>query len=191
MDHTVCRLSVLLVLALLLVGAPAAYADSYQVTFSGSGVFGTPIRGSLNLTASPLGGGAFLVTGVSGVENGLAVGGLIPSNSTGLVIFPNVNGFQYDDKLFPNSDPVFDKGGLLFTLVGPHGGVIYENLYSTGASLYLESAYLNGLPYPLNFSYGPVKIGVVATPEPRDGAYVFLGALAILVTFAAKFIGRR
>jgi hypothetical protein len=182
------RFSLLFALVILLGCASAAYADSYQLTFTGG------LTGTLDLTATPLGGGSFLVTSVSGHENGLAVTGMIAPNATGFYAMSDGNGFLYDDKLFPTSHPVFDTAGLLFTLGGPHGS-IFENLYSVGSSSYLQSAYVSpGTPFPWDFSYVPVtftleKSPTVATPEPSRGALFLLGFLAlVLVTFARKFV---
>jgi hypothetical protein len=170
--------------AILLLGATSAHADTLQVTLEGG------VSGVLNLTATPKGGGAFLVTGLTGFEKvgntTMSVGQLIPTNSSGVFWFPRpAGGFAFDNRIYPNSKRVFDNGGLLFTLVGS-GGAIYENLYSVGKSLYMQSAYLNnGAPFPYDFSFVPVTVSVtaLATPEPSTlilclaGLAVFAGLL--------------
>ena len=175
------------VAAVLLGGASSARADSYQITFTGG------LTGVLNLTATTPVGGSSLVTAVTGSENGYAVGGLIAPNASGFYAMPDGNGFNYDDKLFPTSQPVFDNAGLLFTLIGSNGSLIYENLYSVGSSFYLESAYLsNGAPFPWDFSYVPVTFNlkdlppVAATPEPSSLVLCLSGLIVLAVSMLKK-----
>lgn len=191
MSSLVRHLILVLGVVLLLCGASAAFADSYQLTFTSG------LSGVLNLTAAPQGGGSFLVTGVTGSENGLQVGGVIAPNSSGLYLFPSGDGFRYDDLLFPTSQPVFDNAGLLFTLLGSHG-LIYENLYSIGSSFYLQSTYLNnGAWFPWDFSYEPVQFTLTklppaaATPEPSGVVLLLSGILALtLIALAKKSVAR-
>jgi hypothetical protein len=180
MSLAIRRLSLVSVAVVLLLCATSARADSYTLTFtSGS-------SGVLNLTGTALGSGSDLVTSVSGSENGLVVGGLVPPNSSGFYAMPDGNGFAYDDVLFPTSLPVFDNAGLLFTLVGPNGSLIFENLYSIGSSFYLESAYLsNGAPFPWDFNYVPVTFTLTdpqpaATPEPSSLALCLAGMVVFI-----------
>jgi hypothetical protein len=179
------RIIFVFAVALLSLSATSARADSYQITFTSG------LTGVLNLTATPQGGSTALVTSVTGSENGLAVGGLIAANSSGFYAMPDGNGFAYDDKLFPNSLPVFDNAGLLFTLIGSGGTVIFENLYSVGSSFYLESAYLsNGAPFPGDFSFVPVTFTLtdpppVSAPEPSSLAFCLAG-LVLFVGLASK-----
>lgn len=179
------RSIVIFSVAVLSIGATFARADSYQLTFTSG------LTGVLNLTSTPQGVSTALVTGVTGSENGMAVGGLIAPNSSGFYAMPDGNGFAYDDKLFPNSLPVFDNAGLLFTLIGPGGTLIFENLYSVGSSFYLESAYLsNGAPFPGDFSFVPVTFTLtdphnVAAPEPSALALCMVG-LVLFVGLASK-----
>jgi hypothetical protein len=187
MSSLVRRLRLALAVVLFLGAASSARADSYQISFTGG------LKGVLNLTATASAGGSFLVTGVTGSENGLAVGRLIAPNASGFYAMPDGNGFNYDDKLFPTSRPVFDNGGLLFTLIGPQGGMIFENLYSVGSSFYLESAYLsNGAPFPWDFNYVPVTFNltdpppVAATPEPSSLVLFLSGLIVIAFTMLRK-----
>jgi len=179
---------ILLVFAVfvLLLGATSARADSYTITFTSG------LTGVLNLTATAQGGGTDLVTAVTGSENGLAVGGLIAPNSSGFYGMPDGTGFNYDDLLFPTSLPVVDNAGLLFTLIGTNGSLIFENLYSTGSSFYLESAYLgNNASFPSDYSYVPVAFTLtdcpppVATPEPSSLALCLAG-MVVFVGFVSK-----
>jgi len=108
---------------------------------------------------------------------------------------PNGNGFSYDDKLFPTSLPVFDNAGLLFTLIGPNGTSIFENLYSIGSSFYLESAYLNnGARFPWDFSYVPVTFTltdsppVTVTPEPPTLVLCLSGLVVLALAMFKKVL---
>jgi len=187
---SVARHIILALAAIGLLGcAVSARADSYKITFTSG------IVGALNLNAMAQGGGSFLVTGVTGSENGLAVGGIIAPNSSGFFAMPNGNGFSYDDKLFPTSLPVFDNAGLLFTLIGPNGTSIFENLYSIGSSFYLESAYLNnGARFPWDFSYVPVTFTltdsppVTVTPEPPTLVLCLSGLVVLALAMFKKVL---
>jgi hypothetical protein len=178
MNSSVCRLLRLLAVVLCFCGASSAYADSYQITFTSG------LTGALNLTGSATGPGSFLVTGLTGSENGMGVAGLIAPNSSGVYTVPDGNGFAYDDLLFPSTHPVFDNAGLLFMLDGP-AGVIFENLYSVGSTSYLESAYLsNGSPFPGDFSYIPVTFSLSKLPpskveEPASVVLCLVGLMAV------------
>jgi hypothetical protein len=185
MNPTIRRLVLAFALVVLLLGARSARADSYTVTFASG------LTGVLNLTATAQGGGSFLISGVTGSENGLPVGGLIAPNSSGFYAMPDGTGFTYDDLLFPTSPTVFDNGGLLFTLVASNGSTIFENLYSNGTSLYMESAYLaNGGSFPSDYSWVPVTFTLVdpppvATPEPSTLA-LCLVSMVVFVAWMSK-----
>ena len=117
----------------------------------------------------------------------LTVGQLIPTNSSGVFWFPPpAGGFTFDNLIYPNSNTVFDSRGLLFTLLGS-GGPIYENLYSVGTSLYMQSAYLNnGAPFPNDFSFVPVTVSVSALAAPEPSTLVL--CLAGLAVFACLLL---
>ena len=185
MSPTVSRLVLAFAVVVLLFAATSARADSYTITFTSG------LTGALNLTATPQGGGTFLVTAVTGSENGLAVGGLLAPNSSGFYGMPDGTGFAYDDLLFPTSPTVFDNGGLLFTLIA-NGSLIYENLYSNGTSAYLESAYLaNGASFPSDYSWVPVTFTLtdpptVPTPEPSTLALCLVGIIGFVAVMSKQ-----
>lgn len=64
MNTLVCRFALTLAVVRLLCSAPPAYADSFQLTYSGGA-----LSGILNLTATPQAGGSFLVTSISDSQN--------------------------------------------------------------------------------------------------------------------------
>jgi hypothetical protein len=192
MNSIVRKLAMTFAVLALLIGASAARADTMTVTLGGL------LTGTLNVTATPNGGGSYLITGLTGSETiggtTMNVGGVVPTNASGAYWFPppTGDGFTYDNLIFPGANTVFDNGGLLFTLVGS-GGSIYENLYSVGTAVYLESAYLaNGAPFPFDFTFVPTTVTVsavsrlvVATPEPSTFALALAGIL-VFATFIFK-----
>ena len=186
MTPTTRRLVLAFAVVVLLFAATSARADSYTITFTSG------LTGALNLTATSQGGGTFLVTAVTGSENGLAVGGLIAANSSGFYGMPDGTGFAYDDKLFTTSPTVFDNAGMLFTLLAGNGSLIYENLYSTGTSLYMESAYLaNGTSFPSDYSWVPVTFTLtdpptVPAPEPSTLALCLVGMIGFVAVMSRQ-----
>jgi hypothetical protein len=181
MSNLVRRFVLTLAVVVLLGGASSAYADGFQLTYSGGG-----LSGILNLTATPEGGGSFLVTSVSGFQNGSPVTGLIAPVASGLIILPDGDGFTYDDLFFPSSNPFLDNAGLLFTIAGLSEPV---NLYSTGTSSYLQSTYIGGGNFPNDFISTPVTLTLVATPEPSTLAMCLVGFLVLVLTMSKKLLG--
>jgi hypothetical protein len=153
------RQSILIVAVITMLGfASAAHADTFQVSYTGSG-----LNGILNLTTTAKGGGVYQVTSLSGSQNGVPVTGLVPATAaSGYTNYyvPNGDYFYFDNLIAPNSNPVFDVGGLLFDLLGSSTP---ENLYYNGG--YIVSNYVPGFSYPQDFSIKYVKLSVVPTPE--------------------------
>lgn len=165
---------VALVAATLLVCAAPAKADSFQMTYSGTG-----INGFMNLTGNSLGGGLYEVTSVSGTENGTAIAGLVGGHGANYFWLPDGSGYLYDNYMTPGSSPVFSNPGLLFALVGD---LFPENIYWDGTS-YVEASYHGGGNFPADFNIVPINLQVTATPEPSTlallgaGLFVLGGAL--------------
>jgi hypothetical protein len=167
--------------AALLVFASSAYADNFQLTYSGAGLSGT-----LDLAATPEGGGSFLVTGIYGFQNGSSVTGLIAPVASGLFTLPDGDGFTYDNLLFASSSTLLDNPGLLFTIAGFSQPV---NLYSTGPSSYLLSTYIGGGNFPKDFVSTPVTVTLIATPEPSTLALCLVGFLVLVLATSKKLLG--
>jgi len=92
-----------------------ASATTFQFTYTGTGGLDN-ISGQI--TATPSSGDSFLATGISGNRDGQNITGLLPTASFG---------FQNDNLLFPNSDPLIgptglflDFGGIAFSTVAGH-----------------------------------------------------------------------
>jgi hypothetical protein len=192
MTSKIRQLILALAVLVFLVGASAAKADTFQVTLSGG------LTGVLDLTAVSNGGGSYLVTALTGTESigghTLTVSQLIAPTSAGVHWFPppTGDGFTYDNLIFPGSTPIFDNGGLLFTVLGAGSAPVYENLYSVLNLGYLQSAYLGTGVFPNDFTYIPVNVSVsnisnlvVATPEPSSLVLVLAG-MAIVGAFLLK-----
>src|ERR1700690_1730701 len=177
------RLVITLALVVLLGGASSAYADSFQLTYSGGG-----LNGILNLTATPEGGGSYLVTSISGVQNGSLVTGLIAPVASGLIILPDGDGFTYDNLLFAGSNTILDNAGLLFTIAGLSQPV---NLYSVGTSSYMQSTYTGvggSWSFPNDFDSTPVRLALVTTPEPSTLALCLMGFLVLILRSSRKLL---
>jgi hypothetical protein len=164
---------------ILLAGASSAFADTYQVSFTGSGV-----SGLLNLTATPQGSGTELVTAINGNVNGASVLSLIaPTASSGnsTFVLPDGDVWLYDDLIYPTSSAFLDFGGLLFTIQGNPQPV---NLFYNPPNMY--GTYVGPAPFPNDFNNVPVTLTVMATPEPSTLALVLAGILAIATVLIRK-----
>jgi hypothetical protein len=119
--NTVSR--VLLVLPLLLVfslTAKKAYAEDFDITWSGT--YG---NGFMIVSATAEGSGEFLITGIiSGEQNGQAITALLPVNT----FYSNTNDIN------PFASPLVDGGGIAFA-VGSTDYTIYDNVPYKGAGL--------------------------------------------------------
>lgn len=156
--------------ATLLVCAAPAKADSFQMSYSGSGV-----NGFMNLTGNPLGGGLYAVTSVGGTENGTAISGLVGGNGANYFWLPDGSGYLYDNYMTPGSSPVFSNPGLLFALAG---NSFPENIYWDGSE-YVEASYLGGGNFPSDFNIVPISLKVTAVPEPSTLALLSAGLLVM------------
>jgi hypothetical protein len=113
---------VVLVLAAGLACTTGAYADTLSWSVSGDGVLG-----SGTFTATNEGGGEYLVTGMTGnltiTYDGITSGGAITS-FTAYTGTPGTNAvdpsgfYDYDDLVFPNSNPELDLWGVVFSVAG-------------------------------------------------------------------------
>ncbi len=144
-------LSSLALLSALAIPA-AAHADTFN--FSAVGSSG-PFSGSGTLTASPNGGGGYLISDISG---------------TGVTGLFAPGGFHGNDNLlFPAATPTLDSHGFSFTDVnGPdHYSVnIFNN--GTGYFAYLDDEDNLTQTVPVDFT-----LATAATPEPST--FILLG----------------
>src|SRR5579864_8017432 len=147
-------LAALPVVILLLAGTQNVFASSatFDFSFSGSG-----ITASGMFAATALSGNEFMVTSISGMQNGFAMTLLAP----GAYVGNNNNIFS--------SSPFLTLGGLAFVL--SNGSTAFNIYFNPGTASYFEcnqtSPCFNGSGTPINFSMSEV-------PEP--GTLLLLGS---------------
>lgn len=150
-------LPALTLLSVLAVSA-AAHADTFN--FSATGAAGG-FNGSGTLTATPNGGGSFLITAITG---------------TGVTGLFAPNGFNGNDNLlFPSTEPTLDSHGFSFTDVnGPD--TFDVNIFNNGSGDFVflkdEDNFTETLPVTFALS--------AATPEPSTFLLLGTGLLGAL-----------
>ena len=96
-----------ILLSVVLAVAIAASADTFNFAYSGNGVAASGV-----ITAEPVSGNEFLMTGITGFYNSDAITGIIPCGAPGTIC--DNYGFLWDNLLFTD-EPHFDYYGLLFS----------------------------------------------------------------------------
>jgi PEP-CTERM motif-containing protein len=128
----------------LTISANFAYADSFNFSFSGVGV-----SASGTFTTNPLSGGSYLITSISGTQNGSPMSLLAPGQFT-----------DNDNLLFP-SPPFLDGGGVSYLV----GGSFISIEFDTGvvpAGYIIEGGPFGCGTVSISFSASPAS----AVPEP-------------------------
>jgi PEP-CTERM motif len=146
--------AVVAVLFLLFAGTQSMFADStsFDFSFSGAG-----ISGSGMFTVTMVSGNEFLVSAISGTQNGLSMTLLAPGAFA-----------QNNNDIF-SSSPFLTIGGVAFTA----NGAMYNVYFNPGTAGYFECSSvpcLNGTGTPITFSITEVT----AVPEP--GTLMLLGS---------------
>lgn len=159
-------LSSLALLGALAIPA-AAHADTFN--FSAMGSSG-PFSGSGTLTASSQGGGAYLISAITG------------TGVTGLI---SPDGFHGNDNLlFPAATPTLDSHGFSFTAVdGPDHYKV--NIFSDDPAYfaYLEDEDHFTQTVPVDFS-----LAATGVPEPSTLILLGTGALGLAGLTRRKFL---
>jgi len=196
-------------LATALAIAPAAKADTFTISFNGSGPScpsGQPtctadnsttvsISGSGTLIGSPIAGGAFNITSGSLTINGFAatvVPGLGSTTPTDYMDGAN-SLFTYNSILLtPGIAPYLDENGLLFLISGTNqlvglyseNGIDYWNMFTYG-----NDANTGWQIKAANFPFGdPVNLDIQDTTVPEPSSMLLLGTGLL---FMAGFLFRK
>lgn len=131
-----------------------ASSVTFDFSFSGTG-----ISGSGSLTATLVSGNQYLVTAISGMQNGSVMTLLAPG------------GFAGNDNHIFSSQPYLDLAGLAFSLSG--ATTDYNIYYNPGTGTYLEcnslSPCTNGVGTKLTF-------GSLTEVTPEPGSLILLGS---------------
>jgi hypothetical protein len=161
-------LSSLALLTALAIPA-AAHADTFNFSATGSsGAF----SGSGTLTASPQGGGEYLISDITG------------TGVTGLIAPGDFNG--NDNLLFPSATPTLDSHG--FSFIDVNGPDRYSvNIFNdgTGYFAYLDDEDNFTQTVPVSFS-----LATAATPEPSTFILLGTGILGLASMTRRKFLSQ-
>jgi hypothetical protein len=156
-----------------LLGTLPAQANTYGVAFDGANF---DLNAVITTLSTPDSLGGYDITNIQGSVTALNAGvtggtitGLAPNPlpsgtppAQGTYYDSNGLGWNYDDVLFTNGQPVFDNNGPLFSFQTSGGIDILANLYSVGSQFYLSVDNPTGLWNPGD----PGTLQVSATPVP-------------------------
>ncbi len=167
--------TVLFLSAILAVTATArnAYADSFSVSWSGA--YGA---GSGMFTATDEGSGMFLITSISGTQDGKTIS-LLPPNPDPSSFFGN------DNILIPAGTALLDTAGFAF-----NDGTDDFNIYSNGTGSYSECS---SAATCVNTASGSVLESFSVTPNasvPEPSSAMMLSLSASLL-FLIGFVRRK
>jgi hypothetical protein len=158
-------------------------AEAILFDWSYSGLNGGPVVASGTLDASPLGGGAYSVSSISGIRNGVPLTGL--------------TAYAAQDNLVYTTFPAVDYPGLAFTDASGHAFNVFfdtstSDPYNCGRVGYCEigpgTPGTTGLGPPRD-SVGPIdffdlSIASTNVPEPASWTILLVGLFALC--FAAN-----
>lgn len=190
-----------LALAAALAISPAAKADSFTFSLSGTGLSGTGVvTGNLSGSVFNLTGGTVVVNGISGslIPVAASQSGTVKITVSGGVAtyyyyWPDTSGkFTFDNKLTFPGTPHTDSNGLAFSL--PNGGLLDFWYDSTEGGYYYNifggnvSGENSGWKFSLDSDTGGAlaDIEFAATPEPSSLLLLGTGLL-----FMAGFLFRK
>lgn len=156
MRRSLKLLAALPVVFLVLGCAQNVFANSVTFDFSFSG---TGISGSGSLTATLVSGNQYLVTSISGMQNGFAMTLLAPG------------AFGGNDNMISSVKPFVDGFGLAFSL--SNGTTEYNIYYDPNLKQSFECNSTEGV---CNFGVGTAISGTVTQVVPEPGSMMLLGS---------------
>jgi hypothetical protein len=160
--------------AIMLTMATATASTLWHWQYSGAGITAT---GTFTTVDSPDENGGYLITGITGARNGIAITGLQPPGTS----IPGNEPFTVDDLVFLDPGPQLTSGGFGFSMAdGTYSNPFYADFLPTPSYLEFFSTppFTDGMPgpgsseLPVQFSATPVSI-----PEPATSVLVLGGTL--------------
>lgn len=164
------RLILSMVALLVAITASNAYGDSFTISWTGGYGPGTAL-----LTATDDGGGVFVVTSITGTQNGASISGLVPQL-----------GYANNNFIYPSSSPAVDDFGLAFSVGSVEYNLFWDDFgsstpyYAECSSAVTPCMTLEeiALSVPVtSFTLAAVPTGV---PEPSSLALLFAGLSTLL-----------
>lgn len=174
----VTRFLFCLAVALVFVaGARHAYADEFQITWTGG--YGP---GNAIITATNDGGGLFTVTAITGTQNGATITGLLPLQGYG----------GNDNDVFPSSSPVLDYHGFAFVAGGADYNLFFDNNPLTNSNVFgsydecVSTVTPCGLAPDVNPAIPLTSFSITSTPEPSSAFLLLTGLLGLVMVIWSK-----
>jgi hypothetical protein len=146
-------------IAVYLIAAEGVYADTFQFSYSGNTFVSelapgippipiAPISGSGTFTAIPQSGGSFLITSISGTQNGIPMS-----------LSPPAPPFGNDGLLFASA-PFLDAFGFSFTTGSTFNNIEFNSTDPNEPFSYILTGAVN------NCGVVPISFSISAVPEP-------------------------
>lgn len=160
-----CKASLLFAGFLLLLGtAQRAHADTFNIAWDGT--YGA---GNAVLTATNEGSGDFLVTNITGSQNGTMISGLLAPKA-----------FVNDNLIFPTATPQLDSFGVSF-----NEGATEFNLFFFSSSYFECSSNVCSSVATSSLSTPLTSFSITPAPEPSSLILLLVG-LAGLVALSLR-----